>query len=149
MSKIEKASIHAVGIVIGLILALIFSTWILSFRTVLEVTNNPTKMIEVVRGETFEYCRNPKYSIAVEMRLDKSLIKKSKLGGVPYSYPSYFADREKGFDKEICKTEYFPDVLEGDGIYIMKTYVSYSLYGWERKIELTDIYLNVKTKDSQ
>ena len=147
MSKIEKASIHAVGIIIGLFLAVLFSTWLLSFQTVLVVTKNPNKIIEVSRGEKFEYCRDVEYFRTVEIRLDKALIKKVDDNGIPFSYPSFYSDREKGLKETICKKEYFPDILEGDGIYIMKTTVSYRLFGWERKIPLKDIYLNVKTEE--
>ena len=146
MSGVEKVSIHSVAIIIGILLSLLISSWMLSWQTVIEVTNAPAKIINVVRGKSFRYCRDVEYFKTVEIRLDKSLVRRVDEATItPFHYPSFYDFRNAGFSETICKDSFFPDFIEEDGVYVMKTAVTYTLWGWQRTVGLKDIYLNVVT----
>lgn len=149
MSKVEAATIHTVAILIGIVASFLAVTWLWSFRTIIEVTDNPKEIIEVIRDKEFRYCRNVKYLEDVVPRLDKSLILKVEEDSfIPHNFPSFYVHREKGFDETICKQMVFPPELKQDGLYKMVTYITYdTLPFWKTSIKLEDIYLNVTTKE--
>lgn len=149
MSKIESATIHTVAILVGLFISFLAVTWLWSFRTVVEVTNNPKEVIQVTRGQEFKYCRKVEYLEGVIARLDKSLILKvEEESFIPHNFPSFYVHRDNGFSETICKSMMFPNELKQDGLYKMVTYVTYdTIPFWSTSVKLKDIYLNVKTKD--
>ena len=150
MSKVQAATIHTVAILVGIVTSFLVVTWLWSFRTVIEVSSNPTEIIKVTRGEVFEYCRDVEYFEDIIVRLDKSLIFKiEEKKFTPYPYPTSYMHRDDGFKETICKQMLFPTELKQDGMYKMVTYVTYdTLPFWKTSVKLEDIYLNVKTKDN-
>lgn len=145
MKCIRRIMHHLIGAFVGIFIAFIAITFIVSEQELISVTDDPTEIVEVHRDKPFTYCRNVKYAKDATIKIDKLLVKYSKSGDMTIiSFPSHSFNRVSGFNERICKTSLFPKYSEG-GLWTLETYVSYTLFPfWTKSIKLKDVHLDVK-----